>query len=80
MTLFEVVDQLKAVGYDNEAFGGRQIIVTSGVRLRSSCKSIRSVMSYTDILVVDGKIVKDRTGRLDGERYDMQQFMKDMGV
>lgn len=74
MTLFDIVDQLKAAGYDSNSVNGMQIIVSSHFKLKYSEINFRSTMLACDILVVDGVIIKDRTWVLKGTRATVAEI------
>lgn len=68
MTISDIVDQLRAKGYDLAQLEGRQIVITSSIRHKASGMVNKDFFMHSDIIIIDGKIYKDRTGLLEGER------------
>lgn len=72
MTLADVIQQLHDNCYTPELIQEMSIVVMP-------CKFVKTfnndALRSTHILIVDGKIAKDRTGVLKGERIDILELL-----
>ena len=72
MTLTDVIKQLYDNCYTPELIQGISIVVMPSKFIKTfNNDALRS----THILIVDGKIAKDRTGVLKGERIDILELL-----
>lgn len=72
MTLSEIENQLKRNGYSQEQING--LVITSLPRRYIKGFGKDSIM-MAHILLIDGVIVKDRTGILVGKRSHVSEFI-----
>ncbi|UPW39174.1 hypothetical protein ESCO45_00051 [Escherichia phage vB_EcoM_ESCO45] len=72
MTLSEIEVQLQCAGYSQKEIEGMFIVLCSGSRnLKVSPEFLRRV----DIFIAGGKIAKDKTGYLKGERVGIENLL-----
>lgn len=72
MTLSEIEIQLQCAGYSQKDIEAMCIILCSGYKhLKFSPENLFKV----DIFVAGGKIVKDKTGYLKGERISLKELL-----
>ncbi|AGR48456.1 hypothetical protein JH2_060 [Escherichia phage JH2] len=72
MTLSEIEVQLQCAGYSQKEIEGMFIV------LCSSCRNLKvkpEVLRRVDIFIAGGKIAKDKTGYLKGERVNIETLL-----
>ncbi|EKS6015721.1 hypothetical protein QCA71_000532 [Shigella flexneri] len=72
MTLADVIQQLHDNCYTPELIQGMSIVVMPSKFLKGFN---REALKVAHILIVDGKIARDRTGVLKGERIDILELI-----
>lgn len=69
MTLSEIEVQLQCAGYSQKEIEDMLIVICSGYRVNPE------VLRIVDIFIAGGKIAKDKTGYLKGERVDIENLL-----
>lgn len=69
MTLSEIEVQLQCAGYSQKEIEDMLIVICSGSRVNPE------VLRIVDIFIAGGKIAKDKTGYLKGERVDIESLL-----
>lgn len=67
MTLSEIEVQLQCAGYSQEEIESMCIVLVSSA---SGLREMKRLILLSDIFIVKGQILKDKTGHLKGERTD----------
>lgn len=67
MTLSEIEVQLQCAGYSQKQIEAMCIVLCSS---SSGLQEMKRLILHADIFIVKGKILKDKTGYLKGERID----------
>lgn len=69
MTLSEIEVQLQCAGYSQKEIECMLIVICSGSRVNPE------VLRIVDICIAGGKIAKDKTGYLKGERVNIESLL-----
>ncbi|EOY8078889.1 hypothetical protein ACQENI_000215 [Shigella sonnei] len=69
MTLSEIEVQLQCACYSQKEIEDMLIVICSGYRVNPE------VLRTVDIFIAGGKIAKDKTGYLKGERVDIENLL-----
>ena len=69
MTLSEIEVQLQCAGYSQKEIEDMLIVICSGSRVNPE------VLRRVDIFIAGGKIAKDKTGYLKGERVNIETLL-----
>lgn len=69
MTLSEIEVQLQCAGYSQKEIEDMLIVICSAYRVNPEALRI------ADIFIAGGKIAKDKTGYLKGERVDIENLL-----
>lgn len=69
MTLSEIEVQLQCAGYSQKEIEDMLIVICSGYKVNPEALRI------ADIFISGGKIAKDKTGYLKGERVDIENLL-----
>lgn len=69
MTLSEIEVQLQCAGYSQKEIESMLIVICSSSRVNPE------VLRRVDIFIAGGKIAKDKTGYLKGERVNIESLL-----
>lgn len=69
MTLSEIEVQLQCAGYSQKEIESMLIVICSSSRVNPE------VLRIVDIFIAGGKIAKDKTGYLKGERVNIESLL-----